>query len=111
MTIEKRPVGKLYITVKKLTQPARWRQLSLEDTPKPQGGKIWFDRHMQHFSALDNFEDDDIEDFEGHDFIEVEEREEKDDADWLHPPKGPGNFAKLKDKKKKKKGGKKKKKV
>jgi hypothetical protein len=23
--IEKRPVGKLYITINKLTQPARWR--------------------------------------------------------------------------------------
>ena len=32
---EKRPVGKLYIRVDKLTNPARWKQLWLEDTPKP----------------------------------------------------------------------------
>lgn len=43
--IEKRPVGKLYITMKKLTEPARWRQLYLEDTPKPNNMRIWFDVH------------------------------------------------------------------
>ena len=42
--IEKRPVGKLAITIDKLTKPARWKQLWLEDTPKPQGMRLWFDR-------------------------------------------------------------------
>jgi hypothetical protein len=35
LKIEKRPVGKLYLSFQKLTKPARWRQLWLEDTPKP----------------------------------------------------------------------------
>ena len=107
VVIEKRPVGKLYISVKKLTQPARWKQLNLEDTPKPQGGRIWFERHQIHFSALYDFEDDDIEDFEGHDMIQDEREEPDDDDTWMFPPKGPGEFEHLKKKKKKGKRGKK----
>lgn len=43
--IEKRPVGKVYIVVKKLNKPARWKQIWLEDTPKPQNMRLWFERH------------------------------------------------------------------
>jgi len=102
VTIEKRPVGKLYVTVKKLTQPARWKQLWLEDTPKPMGMRIWFEKHQRHFSSLENFEDDDIEEFEGYDLVEIDYAEDKSDEDWLFPPKGPGEFKHLADKKKRK---------
>lgn len=78
----------------------------LEGTPKPQKMKIWYEKHAQYYSSLEDFEEDDIEDFAGHDMIEAPE-ERDDDASWLFPPKGPGEFAKLKNKKKKK--GKKKK--
>lgn len=105
--IEKRPVGKVYIQLIKLTQPARWKQLWLEETPKPDNMRIWFEKLQNHYSSLSNFEDDDIEDFAGHDLIEEEEDETTDDNTWLFPPKGPGEFKKLRNKKKKAKKGKK----
>lgn len=84
----------------------------LEDTPKPDGMRIWFDVHQRHFHSLENFEEDDIEDFAGHDMMEEEEDQELlDDQTWLFPPKGPGEFAHLKNKKKKGKKGKKAKKA
>lgn len=59
---------------------------------------------------MEYFEDDDIEDFPGHDLMETETYDYMDDQTWLFPPKGPGEFAHLKNKNKKKKAkGKKKK--
>ena len=49
------------------------------------------------------FEDDDIEDFEGHDLIEMPEEGDTNDMTWLFPQKGPGKFKDLDKKKKKKK--------
>lgn len=109
--IERRPVGKLYVRVQKLTAPARWKQLWLEDTPKPQLMRLWFEKHQRNFHELADFEDDDIEDFAGHDIIEDEEEDDPDDMAWLHPPKGPGEFKNLKKKKRGKKNKKKSKKV
>ena len=53
-----------------------------------------------------DFEDDDIEDFEGWDAVERQEDPDSDDMTWLFPSKGPGKFKDLK-KRKKKKGKKK----
>jgi hypothetical protein len=64
--------------------------------------KIWYDKHAQYFSSLENFEEDDVEDFAGHDLIESPETIDEDDASWLFPPKGPGEFKKLRNKKKRK---------
>ena len=105
---EKRPVGKLFVQVHKLNRPARWKQLWLEDTPKPENMKLWFDKHQKYHFNLEHFELDDIDDFPGHDLIETETYEYLDDQTYLFPPKGPGEFAALKNKKKKKKSGKKK---
>ena len=60
---------------------------------------------MHH--SLYEFEDDDIEDFEGHDLIEVAEDPDREDMTWLFPTKGPGGFRKKGKKGKGKKGGKK----
>lgn len=49
-----------------------------------------------------------MEDFEGHDLIEVPEDQDTNDMTWLFPQKGPGKFKDIAGKKKKK-GGKKKK--
>ena len=105
VVIERRPVGKLYISVQKLTSPARWKQLWLEDTPKPALMKIWYEKHRRAYHELSEFEDDDIENFAGHDLFDDEEEEEVDqnDMSWLNPPKGPGEFKDLKKKKGKKK--------
>jgi hypothetical protein len=61
--------------------------------------KIWFDKHAQYFGSLENFEQDDVA---GFDMIESPETRDEDDTSWLFPPKGPGEFKKLKNKKKKK---------
>ena len=73
----------------------------LEDTPKPASMKLWFEKHQNSYLELSEFEDDDIEDFAGHDLLEDDEEEvDNDDMSWLHPPKGPGEFKNLKKKKK-----------
>ena len=72
--------------------------------------KIWFDKHQRYFNELSDFEDDDIEEFAGHELLEQVEEPDSEDMSWLFPPKGPGKFKNLDKKKKKKgKGGKKKK--
>ena len=49
------------------------------------------------------FEEDDIEDFEGWDLIEVPEDQDRNDMAWLFPQRGPGQFRDVKNKKKTKK--------
>lgn len=70
---EYQPVGKHYITVEKATKPARWKTLYKEGTPKPPLMKLWFEKHQNFHYQLYDFEDDDIEDFEGWDLIEMPE--------------------------------------
>lgn len=77
--IEKRPVGKVYMTMKKLNKPGRWKQIWLEDTPKPPNMRLWFERHQRYHTSLEYFEDDDIEDFPGHDLMETETYDYIDD--------------------------------
>ena len=49
-----------------------------------------------HHSTLLDFEEDLIEDFEGHDMIDEPEYADLDE-DWrLNPPRGAGEFARLK---------------
>jgi len=43
-------------------------------------------------------EDDDIEDFEGHEMLEREDKN-PDDMSWLFPPRGPGEFKQKRKKK------------
>ena len=52
--------------------------------------KLWFEKHEKYHYQLYEFEDDEIEDFEGHELIEVPEEEDKNDMAWLFPQKGPG---------------------
>lgn len=58
-----------------------------------------------------DFEDDDIEEFEGWDLMDVPEEQDTNDMAWLFPQKGPGQFKDLAGKKKKKKKSSKKKKT
>ena len=53
--------------------------------------------------TLSEFEDDEIEEFEGWDAIEMREDPDAEDMTWLFPTKGPGEFKDLKKRKKKKK--------
>ena len=56
---------------------------------------------------MSDFEDDDIEDFEGYDLFDYDEGPDAEDMTWLFPAKGPGKFKDLDKKKKKKKKSKK----
>ena len=56
---------------------------------------------------MSDFEDDDIEDFEGYDLFDYDEGPDAEDMTWLFPAKGPGKFKDKKKKNKKKKKGKK----
>ena len=66
-------MGKHYIVVDKAKKPSRWRQLYKEDTNKPPLMKLWFELHEKYHYQLSEHDDDDIEDFEGHDLIELPE--------------------------------------
>ena len=74
--------------------------------------RLWSEKHQNQWHDLYNFEDDDIEDFEGHDYMEEPESVDTEDMGWLFPKRGPGEFKnfKKKGKKKKKRSAKKKKK-
>jgi len=72
--------------------------------------KLDIDKAQHNHFSLSEFEDDEIEDFEGHDLFEYDEGPDAEDMAWLFPAKGPGKFKDLKNKKKKKKKGKGKKK-
>jgi hypothetical protein len=103
---EKRPVGKFYFVFQKIDAPTRWRSLVKEGTPKPPTGRIWLELHQRYYHSLYSFEDDEIEDFEGHELVEPPPDVDAEDMAWLFPTRGPGEFKdkyKKKDDKKKKK--------
>ena len=101
LRVERRPVGKLGLTVVKEKNPARWRQLYKEGEVRPPTMKLDIPKQESYHYSLTEFEDDEIEDFEGHDLIERKQEKDPDDMNWLFPPKGPGEFKKLKKKKRK----------
>ena len=72
--------------------------------------KLDIDKLQKYHYALSDFEDDEIEDFEGYDLFDYDEGPDSEDMTWLFPTKGPGQYRGLSDKKKKKKSKKKKKK-
>jgi hypothetical protein len=78
-------VGKHYISVEKLNKPARWKQLYRNGTDRPPMMKLWFENHQKFHYQLYEFEDDDIEDFEGWDLIEVPDEQDHNDMAWLFP--------------------------
>ena len=71
--------------------------------------KLDVDKLQKVHYTLSDFEDDEIEDFEGHDIYEYDEGPDTDDMTWLFPAKGPGEFKKKEEEKKKRRKAKKKK--
>ena len=65
--------------------------------------RLDIENHNKNHYQLHEFEDDEIEDFEGWDAIERQEDPDSDDMTWLFPSKGPGKFKDMKKKKKSKK--------
>ena len=107
MTFTRKPVGKFLFVIRKANAPGRWRHLYKEGTKKPTTMKLDIDKLQQNHYTLSDFEDDDIEDFEGYDLFDYDEGPDAEDMTWLFPAKGPGKFKDKKKKNKKKKKGKK----
>ena len=101
LRVERRPVGKIGFSVAKTTSPVRWRQLFKEGEVRPPTMKLDLPKHESYHYSLSEFEDDEVEDFEGHDLIDKKIEKDADDMTWLFPPKGPGKFKNLKKKKRK----------
>lgn len=97
-------------TLPKVDAPARWRHVYNEESKRPHTCKLNLQKLSEVHTQLFEFEDDEIEDFEGWDLIEVAADKDRDDMTWLFPTKGPGGFKK-KGKGKKEKNKKKGKKV
>ena len=107
MTFTKKPVGKFLFTIRKADAPGRWRTLNKEGTKRPPTMKLDIDKLQSNHYSLSDFEDDDIEDFEGYDLFEYDEGPDAEDMAWLFPAKGPGKYKDLDKKKKNKKKNKK----
>jgi len=103
MKMERIPVGKVLFTLPKVDSPARWRHIYHEESKRPPTGKLNLAKLAEVHSSLFDFENDEIEDFEGWDLIEVDAAKDRDDMTWLFPAKGPGKFKKGKKAKKTKK--------
>ena len=91
---EKIPVGKTLFTLPKVDKPARWRHVYHEESKRPPTCKLNLGKLAEVHTQLFEFEDDEIENFEGWDLIEVAAEKDKDDMTWLFPTKGPGGFKK-----------------
>ena len=91
-------------TLPKVDSPARWRHIYNEESKRPPTGKLNLTKLAEVHTSLFDFEDDEIEDFEGWDLIEVQAEKDRDDMTWLFPTKGPGKFKKGGKKGKKNKG-------
>ena len=70
--------------------------------------KLWFEQHERFNYQLHEHEEDEIEDYEGHDLIEMPAEQDHNDMAWLFPQRGPGQFKEKVERKKKKSENKKK---
>lgn len=75
-------VGEISITLAKDPHPGRWLTLCLDE--KPDNLVLWFEKHQTHAYRLEEFEDDEIWEYEGWD-IENEEDDEDEDRMWNKP--------------------------
>ena len=97
-------MGKHHFTLQKARSPGRWLQLYKENTTKPLNYKLWLTHHEKHVKSLWEFENDEMDEFEGWQWME-DKWEEYEEYMRLKKMsrKGPIPL----EKKKKKKGGKK----
>ena len=75
-------VGELAINLVKDPRPGRWLTLCLDE--KPDNLVLWFEKHQQYAFRLDEFDGDEIYEYEGWE-IENEEDDEDEDRIWNKP--------------------------
>lgn len=74
-----------------------------EGTTRPHTMKLDLVNLQKHHYSLTEFEEDEIEEFEGWDLVELREDPDAEDMTWLFPSRGPGEFKDLKEKAERKK--------
>jgi hypothetical protein len=108
---EELSVGVIYIKLTKDPAPGRWMTLCFDE--RPENIMLWYEKHQKHYYRLEEFEDDDIIEYDGWD-IESDEDDEEEDIEWNRPivrkkqldKKSKAEIPKPKPKKKKKKASK-----
>lgn len=75
-------VGGILITLVKNPAPMRWQTLSIEE--KPEHLKLWMEKHQYWMHRLEEFEGDEMWDYEGWDFLH-EDYEPEEEIAWKKP--------------------------
>ena len=74
--------GGLSITLVKDPKPARWMTLCFDE--RPENLKLWYEEHKKWQYRLDEFDQDDIYEYEGWD-VDTDEVDEDEEAIWNKP--------------------------
>ena len=54
--MDRSSVGRVFVTMTKMTSPSRWKRLLADNSVKPTNMQIWWDIYEKHEKDLDNFE-------------------------------------------------------
>ena len=60
--MDRSSVGRVFVTLTKVTSPSRWKRLLADNSVKPTNMQIWWDIYEKHEKDLDNFKLADDED-------------------------------------------------
>lgn len=74
--------GGLSITLQKSPKPARWMTLCFDE--RPENLILWYEEHKKWQYRLDEFDQDDIYEYEGWD-VDNDEADEDEEAIWNRP--------------------------
>jgi len=74
--------GGLSVTMVKSPKPARWMTLCFDE--KPENLQLWHEQHRKWMYRLDEFDGDEIYEYEGWD-LENDEDDEEEEAVWNRP--------------------------
>ena len=62
--MDRSSVGRVFVTMTKITYPSRWKRLLADNSVKPTNMQIWWDIFEKHEKDLDNFKSTDDDDEE-----------------------------------------------
>lgn len=79
---EELAAGGILITLQKDPAPGRWLTLCFDE--KPENLKLWYDQHKKWVYRLEDYDGDEIYEYEGWD-IDNEEDDEEEDMEWNRP--------------------------
>jgi len=79
---EELSAGVIHIKLAKDPAPARWMTICFDE--RPENLQLWYDKHQKHYYRLEEFDGDEIYEYDGWD-IESEEDDEDEDMEWNRP--------------------------